>query len=277
MPETNQKCLEVASEAAASAGKFLMQNLGKLNPEDVEEKSRNSFVTYVDKQSEKLIIDRIKKHFPEHSIIAEEGSAARTKSDYLWLIDPLDGTTNFIRGLPHFSVSIAVQHGEEMVVGVVYNPDREEMFTAQIDQPACLNDKPIHVDERTDFGRSVLATGFPHQKKRYLPLYLPAFEEIMLKCSGIRRWGSAALDLCYTACGRYGGFWELGLSPWDIAAGSLIVRQAGGVVSDFWGRPGYLENGFIIAGGKHIWKQLQEILNFHFKTIHHEKSREAHQ
>lgn len=242
-----------------------MENLGGLSAADVEEKSENSFVTFVDKQSERMIIDLITKHFPDHTIVAEEGGVQETKSEYRWYIDPLDGTTNFIQELPHFAVSIALQHNQKIIAAVVLNPNQDELFHAEIEKGAFLNDKRLHIEAETDFSRAILATGFPHRFKRHLPRYLPAFQEMMLKCAGVRRWGSAALDLCYTACNRYNGFWELGLSPWDIAAGSLIVQEAGGIVTDFWGGDDYLDNGYVIAGNKHIHSQLHQILEFHFK------------
>lgn len=274
MPQQIESFIRVAKEAAAISGEFLMENLGGLTSEDVEEKSKNSFVTYVDKQSESMIVGHIKKHFPDHAIIAEESGVQETSSEYRWLIDPLDGTTNFIQELPHFAISIAVQHEQNTIAGVVLNPNHNEIFHAEIEKGAFFNDARITIEEDTDFGRAILATGFPHRFKRHLPRYLPAFQEMMLKCSGIRRWGSAALDLCYTACNRFSGFWELGLSPWDIAAGSLIVQEAGGIVSDFWGGDDYLNNGYVIAGSKHIHSQLQQILNFHFK--HNVKPKERH-
>lgn len=266
MPDTTIRFIKIAKEASLTAGKFLMENFGKLNTKDIEEKSTNSFVTYVDKQSEKMIVDMIKYNFPDHSIIAEEGSGNQINSDYAWFIDPLDGTTNYIQKLPHFSVSIAVQYNRKLVAGVVYNPILKEMFSAAEGQGAFLNDEPIKIDDSLDMKLAVLATGFPHRIKEYLPIYLPAFQNILLQCSGIRRWGSAALDLCYVACGRYNCYWELGTSPWDVAAGSVIVKEAGGVVTDFWGKENFLENGFMIAGSKKIHDKLQEILSFHFKN-----------
>lgn len=242
-----------------------MENLGKLNPREIEEKAKNSFVTEVDRQSEKMIVEIIKKHFPDHAIIAEEGGASETKHDYTWFIDPLDGTTNFIQNLPHFSVSIALRKNGKILAGVIFNPVLNEMFTAASGEGAFLNGQPIQVDNDTSFDRAVLATGFPHRFKTYLPKYVLAFQEIMLNCSGVRRWGSAALDLAYTACGRYHCFWELGLSPWDVAAGALIVQEAGGAVTDFWGKQNYLESGYLIAGSRQIHLKLQEILSFHFK------------
>ena len=265
MSQQTEKFIRVSKEAATMAGKFLMDNFGKLNPEDVEEKAENSFVTFVDKESEKIIIDHIAKNFPNHSIIAEESGESEVKSDYAWFIDPLDGTTNFIQNLPLFSISIAVRTNKRIISGVVFNPVLQEMFSAADGEGAFLNDMPISLNSDPNIKRAVIATGFPHRIKRFLPKYLMALQEILLQCSGIRRWGSAALDLCYTACGRYNCYWELGVSPWDVAAGSLIVQEAGGLVTDFWGKENFLDNGFIIAGSKQIHLKVQEILSFHFK------------
>lgn len=266
MSQNDGHFLQVAKDAATRAGDFLMENLGKLDPRDIEEKAKNSFVTNVDRESEKMIVEIIKKEFPDHAFIAEEGSASETGNEYQWIIDPLDGTTNFIQNLPHFSVSIALRRGDKIIVGVVFNPVLNEMFSAAADKGAYLNDAVIHVNNDTSLDRAVLATGFPHRFKTYLPKYVLAFQEIMLRCSGVRRWGSAALDLAYTACGRYHCFWELGLSPWDVAAGALIVQEAGGVVTDFWGKQDYLNSGYMIAGSRSIHRRLLEILSFHFKA-----------
>lgn len=271
MAEDLEHIQEIAIEVVQEAGAYLLENRGKVHPEEVDEKSSNDFVTVIDKTSEKLIIERIKKHFPAHTILAEEGGRQGKNSAYEWVIDPLDGTKNYIRDIPYFCVSIAVFHQNKPVVGVVYDPVHDELFQAVKGGGSFLNRRPIRVSNASSLNRCMLTTGFPHRSKAYLPQYLQAFEEIFIKCIGIRRPGSAALDLCHTACGRYDAFWELGLSSWDIAAGSLIVAEAGGVVSDFWGNPTYLKSGFIIAGNAEIHKNLQEILSYHFnfeKTPH---------
>jgi myo-inositol-1(or 4)-monophosphatase len=154
-----------------------------------------------------------------------------------------------------------------VIAGTVFDPVHKELVTAESGGGSKLNGKPIRITKNLDIKKSILATGFPHRVKRFLPVYLKAFQEVLLKCSGIRRCGSAALDLCHTACGRYGGFWELGLSPWDIAAGSLVVSEAGGIVTDFWGKHNYLENGFLIAAPDSIYLEIQNILSFHFEQF----------
>ncbi len=255
--------LKIAEEVARKAGAFLLQNRGGIDPQKVDAKGKNDFVTHVDRDSEKMIVEEILGHFPNHQILAEEGSKSREKSEYRWIIDPLDGTKNFIQDIPFFTVSIALQKRQEMVAGVIYDPVHDELFAAEKGAGATRNGRTIHVDN-ADFSLSLIATGFPHKAKRNLPSYLLAFEEIFLGCSGMRRCGSAALDLCYTAMGRFAGFWEMGLSIWDVAAGSLIVREAGGAVTDFWGGAGYLESGFVAAGNAAAHGELVRILSHHF-------------
>ena len=258
--------LEVAAEAARTAGKFLLENRGRIPADQVTEKARNDFVTRIDQQSEQRIVDILHRAFPEHQIVAEEGSRNPGPSPYRWLIDPLDGTTNFIQDLPMFAVSIALQEADRIICGVVYDPVHDELFQAERGQGAYCNGKPIRVSPENNFARAVIATGFPHRNKIYLPDYLLTFNEIFLQCSGMRRCGSAALDLCYTAAGRYEGFWELGLSPWDMAAGSLLVSEAGGRVTDFWNGKNYLNNGFIVAGNPETHARLIEFIKIRFQS-----------
>jgi myo-inositol-1(or 4)-monophosphatase len=256
--------LEVAVTAAKKAGRYLLENKGKIKPENVNKKSINDFVTHVDHQSEKIIVDFILEEFPSHKILAEEGTSRSSGDKYRWVIDPLDGTKNFIQDLPLFSVSIGLEKSGEIITGVVYDPVHNEMFTAVKGNGAYLNDKRITVSTK-DFGESIIATGFPHRAKRFLPKYLLAFEELYIRCSGMRRCGTAAIDLCYTAMGRFDGFWELGLSIWDMAAGSLILKEAGGFLSDFWGGEKYLDSGFIIAGNKVSHSELLKVTNKYFR------------
>jgi myo-inositol-1(or 4)-monophosphatase len=265
MSSDSQRILKTAVEAARKAGLYLLDNWGKVTVEAADEKKKNDFVTFVDKTSEKMIIEYILSQFPGHQILAEEGGKQQSGSDYQWIIDPLDGTTNFIRHIPVFAVSIGVKYRNEIIAGVVFNPVDNELFSAAKGQGAHLNDAPIHVSRMTDFSRAFLATGFPHQYKRFLPQFVKSFSDIFFHSAGMRRLGSAALDLCYTACGRFEGFWEIGLNPWDIAAGGLIVQEAGGEVSDFWGRPSYLDSGFVVAGNSAIQKQLTNILSTYFE------------
>lgn len=255
--------LGAAREAALLAGQYLLENRGKISPDQVDEKAKNDFVTRVDRKSEKLIVGHLLGKFPGHQILAEEGTRQDSAGNYRWIIDPLDGTKNYIQNVPTFSVSIALQKSLQPVLGVVYDPVHHELFSAENGAGAFCNEEQIRVSEQ-NFQYALIATGFPHKRKRILPKYLLTFEEVFLKCSGMRRCGSAALDLCHVACGRYEGFWEPGLSIWDIAAGSLIVREAGGKVFDFRGEENYLNNGNIIAGNQEVGQELLKIIKTHF-------------
>jgi len=257
--------IDFATNIARTAGQYLLDHKGQISKDNIDEKGRNDFVTFVDHQSEKLIVKAIHGQYPSHEILAEEGSAITSTADYRWIIDPLDGTKNFIQDIPMFCVSIAMEFQSKIVVGVVYDPVHDELFSAESGGGAFLNGKAIHISSRS-ISESLIATGFPFKYKNYLPQYLLCFEEIFLKCSGMRRCGSAAIDLCYTAMGKFDGFWELGLSIWDMAAGNLLVREAGGVVSDFLGEENYLHTGFILAGNPEVHQNLLEIAKNYFKT-----------
>lgn len=266
MPEDSQQLLSTAVAASRVAGALLRENFGKLTAAAVDEKAKNDFVTALDRASEKAVIDFIRVRYPEHDILAEESGAALRNSDYRWIIDPLDGTTNFIRQIPFFCVSIAILYRQQAVAAAVFNPALDELFTATRQGGAFLNRQAIHVSTQSDFSRAFLATGFPHHAKFHLPPFVRAFSEIFYHAAGVRRLGSAALDLCYTACGRFEGFWELGLKPWDIAGGSLILQEAGGRVSNFRGEDGYLDSGYVAAGNPSTHQRLIEILSHHFEV-----------
>ena len=200
----------------------------------IEYKGDVDLVTVADRKSEALILERIRKHFPTHDVIGEEGTRIETGSDYKWYVDPLDGTTNFAHGYPVFCVSLAVEHRKQRIAGVIYDPTRDEMFSAAIGGGAMLNDEAIHVSTTANLGESLIATGFPSQKRHKNPnIYF--YHQLTLRTHGVRRAGSAALDLCNVAAGRFDGFWEFNLNPWDTAAGVLIVQEAGGIVTDFSG------------------------------------------
>jgi myo-inositol-1(or 4)-monophosphatase len=265
MSEEVQQVLKIAEEAARKAGQYLLDNRGKADRETAGEKKKNDFVTEVDKTSEKMIIDHILSQYPDHRILAEESGAQQSSSAFRWIIDPLDGTTNFIHNISVFTVSVAVKRFDEVIAGVVFQPVENEMFTAAKGKGAQLNGVSIQVSKNRDFSRAFLATGFPHHSKRHLPQFIRSFSDIFFYSAGVRRLGSAALDLCYTACGRFDAFWETGLNAWDVAAGSLIVQEAGGVVSDFWGNSNYLDSGFIVAGNPAIQKRLIDILSIYFE------------
>ena len=211
-------------------------------------KGRNEFVSEVDRGAERTIIGVLRSKYPDHGILAEE-SGNHPGDEYQWIIDPLDGTTNYLHGFPQFSISIALKHRGRLEHGLVYDPLREEMFTASRGAGAQLNDRKLRVTARKGLEGALLGTGFPYRDHRYLDAYLQMFRALLQDTAGIRRPGSAALDLAYVAAGRLDGFWELGLAPWDIAAGVLLVREAGGMVTDIAGGERYLDSGNLIAGG----------------------------
>jgi len=256
--------INIAIEAAKSASKILINNFGKISSEDIKEKNKNDFLTFVDEQSEITIIKILQDRFPDHSIFAEESGLKKLNSDFEWIIDPLDGTKNYISGIPVFSISIALRHLDQIQLGVVLDPVRNELFHAQRGEGAFLNGKKIQVSNRENLEECLLATGFPFKQKQSLPTYVRCFQDIFQHCSGIRRMGSAAIDLAYVAAGRFEGFWELGLSPWDMAAGSIIIEEAGGKISDFWGENSHLTSGYVAATNGHIHSDLIQIIQKHF-------------
>jgi len=218
--------LNIAVRAARSAGNVIIRNLGKLDTLAIHTKDRNDFVTEVDRQAEQQIIYTLRKAFPDHGILAEE-SGTQGNDEYQWIIDPLDGTTNFLHGFPQFAVSIAMRHKGRMEHGVIYDPLRQELFTASRGAGAMLNDQRIRVTKRKSLEGSLLGTGFPFKSQQHLDAYLDMFRALFPQTAGIRRAGSAALDLAYVASGRLDGFWEIGLSIWDMAAGVLLIQEAG--------------------------------------------------
>ncbi|MBW1971608.1 MAG: inositol monophosphatase [Deltaproteobacteria bacterium] len=230
-----ERFLEVAINAAKGAGIIQKKSLGKRLK--IEHKGEIDLITDIDKKSEKYIIKMIKSNFPEHGLLTEESYKDSLEADYLWVIDPLDGTTNYAHGYHCFSISIALIIKGEIVVGVVYDPIRKELFSAIKGKGAYLNNKPIHVSSVSKVVDSLLCTGFPYDLHTSEINNLDHFLNMMMVAQAIRRDGSAALDLCYTACGRFDGFWELKLKPWDVMAGALIVLEAGGKVTDFAGEP----------------------------------------
>jgi myo-inositol-1(or 4)-monophosphatase len=252
--------LKTAILAAREAGKYLLDHLNKLERDDINHKKAKDFVTEVDKNSEKMIIDIIKERFSDHDILAEESGTQSVSSDYRWIIDPLDGTTNYIHGYPMFSVSIALEYQGEVIVGVVFDPFRDELFAAEKGNGATLNDSPISTSDLREMDYALLATGFPFRQTEIIDKYLKIFREIFLKCSGIRRAGSAALDLVYVASGRLDGFWEFGLSPWDIAAGSIILKEAGGKITDFHNGTDYLASGNVIASNGYFHSEIRKAI-----------------
>lgn len=238
---------ELAISIAHQAGEILRKNIGKITADDVEDKHPFDYVTEIDKACEQLIINSIKEHFPDHEILAEESGKNQNTHSYRWIIDPLDGTTNFIHGYPHSSISIALQKEDEMILGVIYDPYRDELYYAEKGSGAYCNQKRIHVSRQANVNNCLIATGFPFKSRHLLDRYWKVLSAIFMDVSGIRRTGSAALDLAYVASGRFDGFWELKLSPWDIAAGAIIIEGAGGKITDFEGEKNHIWSGDVIA------------------------------
>lgn len=252
--------INIAVRAARQAGSIIIRHLNQLEMLEVVEKGRNEFVSQVDRLAEEAIIEVIRDYHPDHSILAEE-SGETGNHEYQWIIDPLDGTTNYLHGFPVFCVSIAVAHEGKIEHGVVYDPLRQEVFTASRGQGAHLDGRRIRVSKRTRMSQSLIATGFPYRmNKQFIDDYLAMLKTVIEDSAGVRRPGSAALDLCYVAAGRVDGFWEIGLNVWDIAAGALMIREAGGRISDYRGTEKYLENGNVVAGNPRIYAALSKLL-----------------
>ena len=257
--------LETAKAAALEAGRIQLKYYGKLSLSEISQKSKNDFVTKVDKLCEKTIIRRILKKYPSHSIHAEESGVTQGDGTR-WIIDPLDGTSNYIHQFPMFSVSIGVTHRDRLVAGIVYDPLHREMFTAVRDGGAFLNGRRFRVSKTKKLAISMMSTGIPFRARKRFAQYFRSLKTISLASAGMRRGGSAALDLAYVACGRFDGFWEINLSPWDVAAGALLIQEAGGKISDLWGSQNFLKNGDILASNGHIHNELKHITSSVFTS-----------
>ncbi len=245
--------LNVAVMAARRAGSVLIRKMNNLEKLSVEAKGHNDYVSDADRAAEKTVIDCILKHYPDHAILAEE-SGVQGESDTVWIIDPLDGTTNYLHGFPVFAVSIGVQVDGRVEHGVIYDPMRQELFTASRGQGAQLDGRRIRVSGQLHLERALIGTGFPfRQADMEITPYLDMLAKVIRSTSGVRRPGAAALDLAYVAAGRLDGFWETGLAPWDLAAGSLMIREAGGIVSGLDGSENFLETGHILTGTPKIY------------------------
>ena len=258
------RLLKTAEEAALLAGKLLLKHYGKLKSSDISQKTRNDFVTKVDKMSEKLIIGHIRKTFPDHAILAEESGRA-VGDNTCWIIDPLDGTSNYIHQFPMFCVSIGVAHKGVLVAGVIYDPVHRELFTTRKGGGARLNGRRFHASKIKRLSNALMATGIPFRARNRFGQYFQSLKTISLASAGMRRGGSAALDLAYVACGRFDGFWEINLSPWDIAAGALLLQEAGGKISDVHGKKDFLSNGDVLASNRRIHAELEKITKAVFR------------
>ncbi len=261
-----QPMLTIALRAARKAGDSIARATEQLDLIRVEKKGRNDFVTEVDRQAEKEVIYHLKKAHPDHGFIGEEsGQTGNADSDYQWVIDPLDGTTNFIHGIPHFAVSIACLHKGVIEHAVVLDPIRREEFTASRGRGAQLNGRRIRVSNLTGLDGGLIGTGIPFKSRSepHIPAYTRSLEAVASQTAGIRRAGAASLDLAYVAAGRLDGFWEIGLSRWDIAAGILLIREAGGLVSDFQGGSQFMESGNVVAANPKCLKALLQTVKPH--------------
>jgi len=255
--------VNIAVRAPRAAGDVVLRYHNQIDLLTIENKSINDFVTEVDKAAEKAIINEIKKVFPNHSILAEESGEILSDSDFQWIIDPLDGTTNYLHGFPQYAVSIALLEKQVVTHAVIYDPFKEELFNASKGEGAYLNNERIRVTMSNGLQDTLIGTGFPFRYPEHLDCYLKTFKAIHPHVSGIRRAGSAALDLAYLAAGRLDGFWEIGLNIWDIAAGSLLVKEAGGFIGDFSGRDQYMETGNVVAGNAEAYKALLKKIHPH--------------
>lgn len=259
-----EKLTHEVIRVAKQAGDFIRQERKNFDPDRIEYKGLNDLVSYVDKTAEKIIVIELEKALPEAGFITEEKTTAKVGDRYNWIIDPLDGTTNFIHGVPSYSVSIALKENDELVLGVVYEINLDECFYAWKDAPAYLNGKEIKVSHNPSIGGSLIATGFPYYDFEKQPAYIALFTELMKSCHGLRRLGSAAVDLAYTACGRFEAFYEYNLNPWDIAAGIVIVRQAGGQVVNYQGGDEVLNSRQLLATNGKITEGMLEIIQKYF-------------
>ena len=254
--------LNIAVKAARRAGNLIHRSADKIDQLTITKKSHADFVSEVDKAAEQTIIQTLLEAYPDHAILAEE-SGSQGESEFLWIIDPLDGTTNFLHGLPQFAVSIALLHKGIITQAVVYDPVKNELFTASRGRGAYLNDKRLRVTKRIHLADTLIGTGFPYTKFEHMDAYMNILRDLMQKTSGLRRPGSAALDLAWMAAGRYDGFFETGLHPWDIAAGCLLITEAGGMVSDLSGNDTFLKTGHLCAGNPDIHPQLLKVIAPH--------------
>jgi myo-inositol-1(or 4)-monophosphatase len=258
-----QPTVNIAVKAARNAGTVITRYLDKRDQLTVTAKARNDFVSEVDRLAEHEIVKIISKTYPDHAILAEENGEQQGSGDYLWIIDPLDGTTNFLHGFPQFAVSIALRVKGRMEHAVIYDPISQELYTASRGDGAYLNDRRLRVSNAKGLEGALLGTGFPFKQPQHLDTYLQTFKALHPQAAGIRRAGSAALDLAYVAAGRLDGFWEIGLQPWDMAAGVLLIQEAGGLVGDFAGGHDFMTTGNLIAGNPRMFKAIAQTIRPH--------------
>jgi myo-inositol-1(or 4)-monophosphatase len=256
--------LNTAVKAARQAGRVIVRSFDRGDTLTVERKGLNDYVSEVDRAAEDAIIQVLSHAYPDHGILAEE-SGEHAGGEYQWVIDPLDGTTNFLHGFPQYAVSIALRRRDRLEHGVIFDPLRDELFTASAGAGAHLNNRRIRVSRTRKMDQALIGTGFPFRSMTQLDSALKTLKELLPRTSGIRRPGAAALDLAYVACGRLDGFWETGLKPWDMAAGVLLIREAGGLVSDIDNRHGFMETGELVAGNPSIHPLLAAVVQKHYR------------
>ena len=260
LQEVLQQTLAITQET----GRFMREEARKFKLSSIEYKGRNDLVSYVDKESEKMLVAGLSAIVPEAGFITEEGTAEVGKAErYNWIIDPVDGTTNYVHGLPLYSTSVALMEGDDVILGVINDPSREECFHTIKGGKAYLNDAVISVSPVSELEKSLLATGFPYSKFQHMPAYIDVVQDLMQHTHGLRRMGSAAIDLAYVACGRFEGFFEYNLKPWDVAAGVFLVQQAGGLVTTFSGTNNYIFGGELVSGGA-IQPAFLEVIQRHW-------------
>ena len=253
--------LNTAVKAARKAGSIIVRAAYDVDKLTVRSKRKNDFVSEVDNAAEEAILATLREAYPDHGVLAEESGARDAKADYVWIVDPLDGTTNFLHGVPQYCVSIALTHRGQLQQAVVFDPNRNELFTATRGAGAFLNDRRMRVSRTDKLEGALIGTGFPFKEVAHVDEYLRMLRNMMVVAAGVRRPGAAALDLAWVAAGRTDAFWELGLSPWDMAAGALLVREAGGLVGDLAGEDTFLENGRIVASNGKIFGAMLKALN----------------
>jgi myo-inositol-1(or 4)-monophosphatase len=252
--------LQIAIEAALEAGKYLKENVGKIRYIERKAGQETNLVTEIDKKAEEMIIGKIKNKFPSHDFLCEESGSAEIQSEYRWIIDPLDGTVNYTHGLPIFCVSIGLEYNGKIVLGVVYDPSLDELFTAEKGKGAWLNKQPLQVSKISTLIESIVVTGFPYTINKNPEPDITHFRNFVIEAQAVRRLGSAALDLSYVACGRFDGFWEGSLNPWDMAAGVLLVTEAGGHWTDYLGAPSSVYNKQMLATNGLVHEQMIKVL-----------------
>jgi myo-inositol-1(or 4)-monophosphatase len=257
-----QPMLNIAVRAARSAGDLILRSTDNIGHLHIDQKGKNDFASEVDRKAEREIINIIRTAYPDHAILAEE-SGAHKGNEFVWVVDPLDGTTNFLHGFPQYAVSIALKVKGKLEVGVIYDPLRDELFTAKRGGGAMLNNRRIRVTQQSGMKGALIGTGFPFKTAAHLDAYVGMFKAITTDSAGIRRAGSAALDLAYVAAGRLDGFWEIGLMEWDMAAGILLIKEAGGVATDFSFNDKYIESGNLIAGNPKMHQLMYQLIEPH--------------